>query len=109
MLVVNYIITDIFPLTRQMARRGKQRSPQQRQHTREMGRQRLALGSPSLGNIIEPVDPRAASKKHKKDAKEANAQHRLARNAHKREERLKEKVDKQTKVITYPMRFGVGG
>lgn len=88
-----------------MARHGKRRSQLQRQQTEEMRRQGLALGSPSAADVIKPVDPRAASKQHKKDVKEADAQRRLARNAHRREERLKEKVDKQIKVITSPPWF----
>jgi len=88
-----------------MARHGKKRSQLQQQRTEEMRKQGLALGFPSTADVIEPVDPRAASKMHKNDVKEANAQRRLAHNARRREERLKEKVDKQVKVNTFPTWF----
>ena len=99
-LVINYITPNVFPLTQKMARHGIQRSQLQRQQTEEMRRKGLGLRSPSTANIIEQADPRAASKKHRKDIKEANAQRRLVRNARKREERLKGKVEKQVEVST---------
>ena len=83
-----------------MTRCGKLRSRQQKQHTEEIQKRALVLKSSSMVKISKPIDPRAASKQRKKDIKEVKAQQCATRSAHKREERLKEKIDKQAKVIT---------
>lgn len=97
----DYIILKTYPRsTKKMPRHGKQRTPSQKSQTHEMRKHRLVLGPSSSVNALDPVDPRAISKQRKKHLKEIKVQQQLARAAHKREERLKEKVDSQQKVIT---------
>ena len=96
----DYIIPKTYPhSTKKMPRHGKQRSPSQKSHTDEMHRRWLVLGPSSAVNTINPVDPRVISKQRKKHVKEMKVQQQLALATHKREERLKEKIDSQEKVI----------
>jgi len=97
----DYIIPIIYLRpTNKMPRHGKQRSPSQKSHTDEMRRHRLVLGPSSAANITNPVDPQAISKQRKKHVKEMKVQQQLVRATLKREERLKQKIDSQEKVIT---------
>jgi hypothetical protein len=82
-----------------MPRHGKQQTPAQKLQTDEMRRCGLALRSSPEASIIDPVDPRVVSKQRKGYVKEAKAHQQLIRNAQRREERLKEKVCSQGKVI----------
>lgn len=78
---------------------GKKKSPAQKRHTDEMRKHGLALRSSQKATAINPVDPRTMTKQQKARAKKDKAHRRLIRNGQRREERLKEKVSSQGKVI----------
>ena len=90
-----------------MTRNSKRRSWLQKQQADEMQKRGLALRTSSATNITEPVDPRMASKRRKRDQKEAKTQKRLFHMVYMQEERLKVRADEQAKVIDSPGKFGI--